>query len=150
MSPRVREDSVHPRLQSDAHGRPLNFTGRRHQRADLPVRPIAMKEAIVTSGVVAALFLGLILFEAGAKSRILTANPYNQPTFKVAPSLLRYIAVLGVATFLALQIRHYRLPYWSAVAFGIAFVVWWALLLWDVSKEMTRQRKLRESRDGAS
>ena len=29
MSPRVREDSVHPRLQSDAFARPLNFTVRR-------------------------------------------------------------------------------------------------------------------------
>ena len=30
MSPRVREDSVHPRLQSGASGRPLNFTVRPH------------------------------------------------------------------------------------------------------------------------
>ena len=29
MSPRVREDSVHPRLQSGASVRPLNFTVRR-------------------------------------------------------------------------------------------------------------------------
>ena len=29
MSPRVREDSVHPRLQSGAIARPLNFTVRR-------------------------------------------------------------------------------------------------------------------------
>jgi hypothetical protein len=28
VSPRVREDSVHPRLQSGASGRPLNFTVR--------------------------------------------------------------------------------------------------------------------------
>jgi hypothetical protein len=109
-----------------------------------------VKEALVTSGVVVALFLVLILFEAGTKSRILGADPCNEPTFRVAPSLLRYIAVLAVAIFLALQIRHYRLPYWSAVCFGIAFVVWWALLLWDVGKEIARQRKLRESRDGAS
>ena len=32
MSPRVREDSVHPRLQSGACGRPLNFTVRPHMR----------------------------------------------------------------------------------------------------------------------
>ena len=30
MSPRVREESVHPRLQSAASGRPLNFTVRCH------------------------------------------------------------------------------------------------------------------------
>ena len=30
MSPRVREASVHPRLQSGARGRPLNFTVRGH------------------------------------------------------------------------------------------------------------------------
>ena len=30
MSPRVLEESVHPRLQSGASGRPLNFTVRRH------------------------------------------------------------------------------------------------------------------------
>jgi hypothetical protein len=29
VSPRVREDSVHPRLQSGTPGRPLNFTVRR-------------------------------------------------------------------------------------------------------------------------
>jgi hypothetical protein len=29
VSPRVREHSVHPRLQWDASGRPLNFTVRR-------------------------------------------------------------------------------------------------------------------------
>ncbi len=30
LSPRVREDSVHPRLQSGASARPLNFTVRQH------------------------------------------------------------------------------------------------------------------------
>ena len=30
MSPRVREDSVHPRLRLGASGRPLNLTVRRH------------------------------------------------------------------------------------------------------------------------
>jgi hypothetical protein len=35
VSPRVREDSVHPRLQGGASGRPLNFTVRR-QGASLP------------------------------------------------------------------------------------------------------------------
>jgi hypothetical protein len=30
VSPRVREESVHPRLQSGASGRPLNFTVRPH------------------------------------------------------------------------------------------------------------------------
>jgi ABC-type Fe3+-siderophore transport system permease subunit len=109
-----------------------------------------MKEALVTSGVTAAFFLGFLLFEAGMKARILTANPFNEPIYRVAPSLPRYAAVLGIAVFLALQTRHYRLPYWSAVSFGIAFIVWVALLLWDVGKESARQRKLRESRDGAS
>jgi hypothetical protein len=109
-----------------------------------------MKESLVTSVIAITLFLGLLLLEAGAKSRILGANPYNEPTFKVTPSLPRYIAVLGIAIFVALQIRHHRLPYWSAVCLGIAFVVWWTLLVWDVGKEMTSQRKLRESRDGAS
>lgn len=109
-----------------------------------------MKDALVTSGVAVALFLGLLILEAGAKSRILGANPYNEPTFRVAPSLLRYSAVLAVSIFFALQIRHYRLPYWSAVCFGAALIAWLALLLWDVGKEMARQRKLRESRDGLS
>jgi hypothetical protein len=30
LAPRVREDSVHPRLQSGACARPLNFTVRLH------------------------------------------------------------------------------------------------------------------------
>jgi hypothetical protein len=33
VSPRVREDSLHPRLQSGASGRPLNFTVRRLVKA---------------------------------------------------------------------------------------------------------------------
>jgi hypothetical protein len=35
MSPRVREDSVHPRLQSDASARPLNFCVRHVSRRSL-------------------------------------------------------------------------------------------------------------------
>ena len=35
MSPRVRKDSVHPRLQLGASVRPLNFTVRRHMSAPL-------------------------------------------------------------------------------------------------------------------
>ena len=34
MSPRVREDSVHPRLQSGASVRPLNFTVRVRERTE--------------------------------------------------------------------------------------------------------------------
>jgi hypothetical protein len=36
VSPRVREDRVHPRLQSGACVRPLNFTVRRHPMRSLP------------------------------------------------------------------------------------------------------------------
>jgi hypothetical protein len=35
VSPRAREDSVHPRLQSGASGRPLNFTVRSHRESRL-------------------------------------------------------------------------------------------------------------------
>jgi hypothetical protein len=40
VSPRVREDSVHPRLQSGVFGRPLNFTVRFHLMAFWPLRKI--------------------------------------------------------------------------------------------------------------
>jgi hypothetical protein len=36
VSPRVREESVHPRLQSGASGRPLNFTVRAHLQRQTP------------------------------------------------------------------------------------------------------------------
>jgi len=130
--------------------RPLNFTVRRHHDAHRSAGSPSVKDALITSSLTVAIFLGLILFEMGAKYRILVANPYNEGSFRVAPSIPRYIAVLAIATFIALQVRHHQLPYWSAVGFGIAFVAWWAFLLWDVGKEMVRQRKAREARDGVS
>jgi hypothetical protein len=42
MSPRVREESVHPRLQLGASGRPLNFTVRGHEEATAEVPCIAL------------------------------------------------------------------------------------------------------------
>jgi hypothetical protein len=43
VSPRVREDSVHPRLQSDASVRPLNFTVRRTCSGAVPKLDAALR-----------------------------------------------------------------------------------------------------------
>ena len=59
MSPRVREDSVHPRLSSCACARPLNFTVRRPARKAMPDPYfIALLEAVVFSVLGAAATLG--------------------------------------------------------------------------------------------
>jgi fluoride ion exporter CrcB/FEX len=63
MSPRVREDSVHPRLQSDASARPLNFCVRRQSKVSPPNHHRAAcpncGSATVTSAVLGRSLLGI-------------------------------------------------------------------------------------------
>ena len=57
MSPRVRDDSMHPLLQSRPSGRPLNFTVRRHKRDASVAAAFAVVLVcfVLAIGVVAAL-----------------------------------------------------------------------------------------------
>jgi hypothetical protein len=57
VSPRAREDSVRPRLQSGACARPLNFTVRRHMKR------------IATAAVLAGLTVGCVAASAPTLSR---------------------------------------------------------------------------------
>ena len=108
-----------------------------------------MSQFLLTLGTVAAIFVVCILFEMGAKYRIMLAGLYPEPNFRIAPAP-RHIAVLVIAAFLGLHLLHYRLPYWSAVIFCTAFVVWWVFFGWEVGKEMARQRKSKAVGSGVS
>jgi hypothetical protein len=61
VSPRVREDSVHPRLWSGASVRPLNFTVRRRGEVTVQVSPIALSTLTVVAYAVLTL-AGVLLW----------------------------------------------------------------------------------------
>ena len=128
-----------PAQQAGPSTSPLGDTG----------RPLSMTQVLITLVTVSGIFIGCILFEMGARYRIMLAGLYPEPNFRITPSP-RHVAVLVIAVFLALNLGHHRTPYWSAVVFGIAFVVWLALFGWDVGREMARQRKNKESGAGVS
>ena len=103
------------------------------------------REMLATIGVAVAWFLGCLLFESAAKYRIMLAAIRYEPTGRIRPSV-RHIALLIVAAFLAFRSRHLQTPTWAVTVFAVAVVVWLAMLLWDVGREMSRQRIELEKR----
>jgi hypothetical protein len=112
-----------------------------------------MRNALLLLGTVAALFIGGILFESGAQYRTMLAyiSPRGyksvQPTFQVGPSL-RHVVVLLAAVILGTEIRAGSVPYWANVLLCCAFVVWMALLMWHVGKEIVKRRTKVEADPG--
>jgi hypothetical protein len=120
VSPRAREEIVHPRLQSGASGRPLNFTVRRplvaaHLKAVVNIGVLALGWVVTLVGciVVAGALTGLYML------LVMGASP-GQPVFldAVVPPLRG--AVLHLANGIAL--------------ISVPFIVRWVIRQWRQSR----------------
>ena len=104
-----------------------------------------MIEALYSAGAIVGAFIACIVFEAFAKYRVMFAyvspkgEGHVEPSFSLRPSW-RHLAVVPMATFIGLEGRGYKLPYWCAVAFGWFVVVWLGCFGWYVGREISRQR----------
>jgi hypothetical protein len=142
VSPRVRENSVHPRLQSGACVRPLNFTVRQHV-SSVPHSSwhLAVLAAVALTVVFATLYG---LWQAFSGRTSVAADTSVAVTASVVSFYLVYLALSFLtqrieplwpallasiscfALILSRRIRHQQLPHarvFGAVVFGLISLV---------------------------
>jgi hypothetical protein len=102
VSPRVREDSVHPRLQSGAIPRPLNFTVRRQMSRSLPASTVAIQRAAAVAIAAGLIAGGLTMWLTTTTG---TLSPGGRPG--IVPLL---VALIAFFTAFFLPLRRLSIP----------------------------------------
>ena len=123
MSPRVREDSVHPRLQSGAYARPLNFTVRRQ----VTQRYLLGHSAVIVGFIIAIIMCAL--FQVGSATRLRGA-------------LFGFLGSAALILFFGVNSGHWD-SRWTSYAAVLFCALVASLLVWFVayrSSKLIRER----------
>jgi hypothetical protein len=145
MSPRVREDSVHPRLQSGAYARPLNFTVRTRV-------PALLAPLLVFLGFFVGTMFGTQMIRWGALLWVSTTThggdflgPARRRLLWVLPFVLvlhpapYLVALVGVLTVWALEGKVASIWLWALAGF-YTYVVIAGLKMLQVYRLQRRRR----------